>query len=123
MKLNEQIDAIYMLRERKKGLEAQLKEVKAEIEEASAELLTQLDDVGTTIGRGSLATASVTETIVPTIEDWGAVEEWVIENNGVYLLHRRVSAGPWKELMDAGEHVPGITTFTKRAISLRKLSD
>ena len=123
MKLDTLIDDLYMMRERKKGIEAQLKAVKAEIEDAMGVLLAQLDDVGTTIGRGSFATASVTETIVPTIEDWGLVEKYVLDNDAVYLLHRRVSSGPWKELTDTGEEVPGIRPFTKRAISLRKLSD
>jgi hypothetical protein len=123
MRLDEQIDKVFMMRERKRGLEAQLKKVKVQIEAASADLLVQLDKVGTTIGRGSFASASVTETTVPTIEDWGLVEQYVLDNDAVYLLHRRVSSGPWKELQDAGTDVPGIRPFTKRAISLRKLSD
>ena len=123
MKLSDRIDKIYMLREQKRGLEAQIKEVNARIEAENNELMRTLDDVGTPTARGELASATITETLVPKIEDWGQVEDYVLEHDAVYLLHRRVSAGPWKELLDTGEQVPGIVPFTKRAISLRKRGD
>ncbi len=123
MKINEKIDAMYMLRERKKGLKAQITEIDQEIAQCEAWLLTRLDEVGTTTAKGSLASVVATETILPRIEDWGEVSEWVMANDGVYLLHRRVSSGPWKELIDSGQTVPGIVPFTKKAIALRKLSD
>lgn len=121
MRIDDKIDEMFMLRERKKGLEAQVKEVGAEITACTEWLLAKYREVGTTTSRGALASATVTETVVPNIIDWGAVSEWIIENDGVYLVHRRVSAGPWKELMDAGTEVPGIESFTKTSISLRKL--
>lgn len=122
-KIDEMIDRMFMLREQKRGLEAQVKEVNSEIDDLQQELLARFRDVGTDYARGSLASASVTETIVPQIEDWGQVAEWVMENDALYLLHRRISSGPWKELRDAGTNVPGIEPFTKVAISLRRLGD
>ena len=123
MKLDETIDHMFMLREAKRGLEAQIKELKAEIKECEEALIQRYAEVGTITARGTLASATITETVVPHIEDWGAVEQYVLDNDAVYLLHRRVSAGPWKELLDAGDNVPGITPFTARAISLTKLRD
>jgi hypothetical protein len=123
MKLNDKIDEMFLLRERKRGLEGQVKEVNAEIAQCQEDLMRRLDEVGTATARGSMASIVITENVVPNIDDWGAVSEWVVENDAVYLLHRRVSAGPWKELMDAGQNVPGITPYTKRAISLTKLRD
>ena len=122
-KLDEKIDHMYALRDRKRGLEAQIKEISAEIAECNDWLLDKLKEVGTTTARGNLASATITESVVPNIEDWGAVSDWIIENDAVYLVHRRISAGPWKELMDAGTIVPGIAPYTKRAISLRKRGD
>jgi len=123
MKLDETIDHMFMLREAKRGLEAQIKELNAEIAECNDALIQRYAEVGTITARGTLASATVTETVVPKIEDWGAVEQYVLDNDAVYLLHRRVSAGPWKELLDAGDNVPGIVPFTKKAISLTKLRD
>lgn len=121
MKIDAKIDEMYLLREQKKGLEAQVKEVNAKIAACNDWLLDKLKEVGTTTARGQNASATITESIVPNIEDWGAVSDWIIENDGVYLVHRRISAGPWKELMDAGTVVPGIAPYTKTSISLRKL--
>jgi len=123
MKIDDKIDEMYMLRERKKGLEAQIKEVADDILKCQEWLLTRYKEVGTTTSRGKLASATVSESIVPNITDWGAISDWIIENDGVYLVHRRISAGPWKELLDAGTEVPGIEPYTKTTISLRKLKD
>lgn len=123
MKLDETIDHMFMLREAKRGLEAQIKELNAEIAECNEALIQRYAEVGTITARGTLASATITETVVPKIEDWGAVEQYVLDNDAVYLLHRRISAGPWKEILDMGETVPGITPFTKRSISLTKLRD
>lgn len=123
MKLDEKIDQMFMLREQKRGLEAQLKEVHIQISECQAELIARYKEVGTSTARGSLASATLTETLVPQIDDWGQVADWVMENDAVYLLHRRVSVGPWKELRDAGTEVPGIEPYTKVTISLRKIGD
>ena len=122
-KLNDEIDRAFMLRERKRGLEAQIKETNSEITECMEWLIKRYDDIGTTTARGKLASATLTETLVPRIEDWGLVQEWIMENDAMYLVYRRVSSGPWKELLDSGQVVPGITPFAKRAISLRKLGD
>jgi hypothetical protein len=122
-KIDEMIDSMFLLREQKRGLESQVKEVKAKISNLEQDLLTRFNEVGTNYARGSMASASVTESLVPQIDDWGQVAEWIMENDGLYLVHRRVSSGPWKELRDAGTEVPGIEPYTKVAISLRRLGD
>jgi hypothetical protein len=122
-KIDKMIDRMFLLREQKRGLEAQVKGVKDEIAQLQDDLLGRLDEVGTNYARGSLASASVTETLVPQIKDWGEVSQWVMDNDALYLLYRRVSAGPWKELRDAGTEVPGIEPYTKVAISLTRLGD
>jgi len=123
MKLNETIDEMFMLRERIRGLERQKKETEAQLEALSTQLMSRLNEVGTMYARGTLASATITEQVVPTIDDWGKVSEWVMENDAIYLLHRRISSGAWNELRDAGTDVPGIEPFTKRAVSLKKLGD
>ena len=123
MKLNNGIDQLFVLREERRKLEEQIKKINNEFKELHDELLKACDNAGTTTARGSLASVSVTETLVPKIEDWGLAAEWIIANDALYLCHRRISSGPWKELRDSGKNVPGITPYTKRAISLRKLGD
>lgn len=123
MKLNDKIDEMFMLRERKKGLEAQIKEINTELEQSQQWLIKRCDEVGTSTAKGSLASITITKTLLPNIEDWGEVSEWVMANDGIYLLHRRISSGPWRELLDSGQAVPGIVSYTKTAVALRKRSD
>jgi len=122
-KLNELIDQMNAKREAMRECRATEKQLKGQYDELELRLISTLDDVGTEYARGSTASATITEQTVPVIDDWGKVCEWIIDNDALYLVHRRVSSGPWKELQDAGQDVPGIEPFTKRGISLRKLSD
>jgi hypothetical protein len=40
-------------------------------------------------------------------------------NGALHLLQRRPATAAFRELQEAGEAVPGLEPFTKRAISLR----
>lgn len=120
-RIDEKIDEMFQLRERKREMESEIKAINADIEECTKWLLAKYQEVGTVTARGKLASATITEQLVPTIDDWGKVQDYVLENDALYLLHRRISSGAWKELIDTGEVVPGITPFTKKSISLRKL--
>lgn len=122
-KIDQMIDRMFSLREDKRILEAQVKRINEDISQLEQQLIARLGEVGTNYARGSLASASITESIVPQIDDWGLVAEWIKENDALYLVHRRISSGPWKELRDSGIDVPGIEPFTKVAISLRRLGD
>ena len=123
MRLDETIDKLFLLRETKRGLENQIKEVNTEIADLNDSLISKYDEIGTVTARGNYASATITESVVPTIDDWSLVQKYIMDNDALYLVHRRVSSGPWKELLDTGESVPGIVPFTKRSISLRKLGD
>lgn len=122
-KLNDMIDRMYSIKQEIKELDNQKKKLNVEFNNLQGMLLESYEDVGTDYARGALASATRTESLVPQIEDWGLVSDWIMENDGIYLCHRRVSSGPWKELQDAGTNVPGIIPYTKVAISLRKLGD
>ncbi len=121
MKLNQQIDTMYTLKLKKKIHEDTIKGINNEIKILEQGLLKRLDEVGTTTAKGTLASATIATSLLPQIDDWGLVSEWIMANDGLYLCHRRVSSGPWKELRNSGQHVPGITPYTKTSISLRKL--
>lgn len=66
-------------------------------------------------------TATITQEVLPTLEDFDALWEYIKENDAPHLLQRRVSAGAYRELQDAGVDIPGITPYVQRKISLRKI--
>ena len=123
MKLNEIIDNMYVIREAIRDTKQKLKEHEEDLKELKLEFQAKCAEAGTDYARGELASASLTEQVVPVIDDWGKVSEYIMENDALYLVHRRISAGPWKELLDMGDEVPGIEPFTKKDVSLRKLGD
>lgn len=115
------IDAYFTLREARRELEAKSKELKDQMDAIEATLLERFDKEEMTLGRGKLASASVTYQTQPNITDWEAFTEYLLKNEAVYLLQRRVAAAAYRELLEAGEEVPGVVPFTQRSISLRKL--
>lgn len=119
IKLDDMIDEMFLIRERKRELTKQLKAIEKESDLLQANLLIKMKEVGTDYARGKLASATITEQEVPTIDDWGKVSEWISENDAIYLLHRKVSSGAWTELRNAGTEIPGIEPFIKRTISLK----
>ena len=116
------IDDMFELRETKKDLETQVKEINEQMTLLEAELMSKLDDEKQTMGRGLAASASITSAVIPMVEDWETFGQYLIDNDALYLLQRRVAVRAYRELTDAGETIPGTTTFPKRTISLRKIS-
>ena len=117
------IDEMYSLREEKKLLENSINEVKEKMTLLEAQLLEKFDSEDSSMGRGKSASASIAETEVPAIEDWDTFEAYLQENDALYLLQRRIATRAYKELKNSGEMIPGVITFPKRTISLRKLSN
>lgn len=118
--LGEMIARMLELREQKKALEAQVKGINEEFDSLEAQLILLLDTQESTTVATKQGTATITETVVPVIADWDAFENYVITNGALHLLQRRPATAAFRELQEAGEAIPGLEPFTKRAISLRK---
>jgi len=119
--LGSKIDELYELRERKRELTAELKTVEELMDQLDASIQGDLNGLGLTLGRGTRASVSITETEVPSAVDWDDIYQWMKDNDAPYLLERRLSASAWRELKAAGELVPGTETFVRRKLSVRKV--
>ena len=84
------------------------------------ELLVRLDEQGMLKASTVDGTASITEVVMPMVQDWDAVYEHIQETGDFYLLQKRPAAAAFRELNDSGEKIPGIEPYTKQSISLRK---
>jgi len=115
------IDQYYELRDQLREAQAVEKEIKGQMDVLEEELIALYDAQGVTLCRGRRASASITEQDIPVVNDWEAFWDYVFENRAAHLLQKRVGAGSWQELRDAGELVPGTEVFTKRGISVRKI--
>lgn len=122
-RLDDIIDEMVIVRDKKRALEEQIKDLNKQLESLQGTYITRCREVGTEYARGTLGSATIVETVVPVIDDWDEVAEYIKENDALYLLHRRISSVAWKELRDMGEEIPGIEPFTKVSVSLRKAND
>jgi hypothetical protein len=116
------IDEMYELREEMQGYTSKAKKLKEQMDILEAAIINRLDVDETTMSRGKAASAILTETVVPKIDDWDEFYSYIQENEAFHLLQRRPSTAACRETLEAGEQIAGVSTFTKRAISLRKIT-
>lgn len=94
-------------------------QAKAAREEIDRKIIEILEEQGVDSTRTDVASVSISVTNHPNVDDWDAFAEYVVENNAVYLLQRRVSAKAVEELTAGGEAVPGVSFFVKKSLNLR----
>ena len=116
------IDEMYGLRNQKQDYESKAKKIKEQMDVLEIAIINRLDIDETTMSRGKTASAILTEQQIPKVEDWDAFYQYIQENEAFHLLQRRVSTAAARETLEAGETIAGVGTFTKRAISLRKIT-
>jgi hypothetical protein len=108
------------IRDEKRKIEERKKELNEEWRSLEFELLVRLDEQGMEKASTKDGTASINETILPQVVDWDAFYEHILEERAMHLLQRRPAAAAYRELLEAGEVVPGIEPYTQRTIGLRK---
>lgn len=120
MKLNELIDRIYDLKQQKKALDDEAKNIAAQVAELEAQALATMAEVGTDSAKSDAVRATVTTKQHASVTDWDALYAFILDNEAFYLLQRRVSEGAYRDMLAEGEELPGVEPFTKTTLSLRK---
>ena len=114
------INRLYEIREEMAELAKTEKVLRDEREVLKAQLIESYDSMGMTHSRTDKASATLTKTQVPVVKDWDALNEYILLNDALYLLQRRVNSAAYRELSDQGEELPGVSSFEKIDISIRK---
>lgn len=117
--LGNMIDNLKALKEEKKEIEEQLRQKVGEILAAEEELMDAMDAQGVKKSTGECATASISTTTVPNVENWDAFYEYIHENRFYHLLERRPSAVACRELFETKGFIPGVIPFNKRRLNVR----
>ena len=115
------IDQMSAVREKRRTLAAQDKELEDEISELEKQLIELMDAEGQTKATGHSASASISENMVFNTTDWNVFMAYLIKTKQGHLVQRRVSAPAVLELFTSKGVVPGLEPFTKRSINLRNL--
>lgn len=118
-----QIDALFDLREKKRALEEQIKDLNVLIEQKEGVLYETMDLEETTKGAGRKASISLGTSLVPQITDWDEYWKYIRRNNAFELLERRPAVAAWREHASRRKDgmVPGTVPFEKRKLTLRAL--
>lgn len=107
------------VREEKRELDRQSKECGARLDELKGLIYAKLDEQGVDRTSVNGITLSKSDTQVPNVTDWDALNQFILEQGMLVLLQRRVSGAAWKELLELGTEVPGIESFTKHDVNIR----
>lgn len=113
------IDQLHDLREKKRELEEQVKQLSGQMDELENALIAQMDTEGVTRSTGNLATVSITTSIKPSVEDWDAFYQYIHRHRYYHLLERRPSTTGCRELLETKGKVPGVVPFTQRKLNIR----
>lgn len=116
------IDGIWSLRESKRALEAQIKELEGKIAEKETALMERLDKEGADKATGKKASVSISETQVANIVDFDALAAFVKKTGYFHLFQRRVADTACRELWEQGKAIPGLEPFTKRRLNVRTVA-
>ncbi|MGZ5175377.1 MAG: hypothetical protein ACXWIS_14570 [Burkholderiales bacterium] len=118
LNLGELIDRASMVREEKRCLEAQVKDKARQLEAAEAQIIDALDKEGVRSSTGKLATASMSESVVPQVESWDSFYAFIAKHKYFHLLDRRPSVTGCRELFETKGKIPGVLPFVKRKLNL-----
>lgn len=119
MTLGELIERREQLRDQKRALTAELKAVDGELFGNEIEVLGALDAAGLEQAKIDGVTVTVSEQTMPNVEDWDAFYDFIRENDAFYMLQRRVSTGPYREMLQMEQDVPGVKPYVQRKINMR----
>lgn len=117
------IDDLWNLRETKRNLEAQVKELEERIAAREAQIIVRLDTERTDRASSTRASVSISENIVPNVVDWDEhMMKSVVGKKQIHLVERRPAVLACREIWEQGGKLPGLEPFTKRKLNLRTLN-
>lgn len=117
--IGQKIDSMFDLREKKRALDAQVKELEGQIKTFESELMEDMAAQGVDKMSGTKATVSITTSTVANVEDWNDFLAYVYKMKYGHLLQRRVSDPAYRELLGQGKKIPGVSPFTQERLNIR----
>tara|TARA_R110002051_G_scaffold314894_1_gene392483 strand:+ start:504 stop:875 length:372 start_codon:yes stop_codon:yes gene_type:complete len=85
-----------------------LKELKQKKNNLEAQLIAKMEGQGIDRTGNDRCTVSIKTEIVPTVEDWDALYKHILATGQFELLHKRVSASAYRELLSLDMELQGV---------------
>lgn len=114
-------DRLGQLQERRRAMERDIADIKAEEKRISDHLIAELPKADAMGIAGKTKRATVRTKDVPTVQDWSALHAYVRKKNEFSLLQRRVADAAVRERWEAGKKLPGIEPYRVVLVRLTDL--
>ncbi len=85
-----------------------LNEAKKELNELDSNIQAFMQEAGLNHIKVGDIRFELKEEVVPKVGDWDSFYQWIKNNDAFFLLHRRVSATAWRDLVESGEIPDGV---------------
>ena len=117
--LNDLISEVTKLRSQIKTVQAEEKLLKTQQRELESQISIRMQEQGLDKISNDVCTISLKNEIVPTVEDWDALHQHIIDTNQFELLQKRMSATAYRELITSGMDVPGVKSTELTRVNFR----
>ena len=118
-KLNDLLSEVTKLRSQIKTVQAEEKLLKTQQRELESQISIRMQEQGLDKISNDVCTISLKNEIVPTVEDWDALHQHIIDTNQFELLQKRMSATAYRELITSGMDVPGVKSTELTRVNFR----
>ena len=117
--INELINELADAREAINALDVKRKEFTRQKEDLESRLVAVMEDQGIDRTANDRATISVKTETMPSAEDWDQIYRHILSTEQFELLHRRLSAQAFREVLSLGQSIPGIRSTEVVRINYR----
>jgi hypothetical protein len=105
---DELIEQLASIKDQKEALATQTSELNKQEEYVEGLLISYLQGQGLQKASSARGTASIKEDRVPSIVDWKKALDYIIKRKEFQLLTKKVNSAGWREMVEAGQDVPGV---------------
>ena len=117
--LNELLNKSADLRSKIRELGEQTKVFNIDLNICQAAIIKELEEQGVDRVGNDVCTISIRKEIVPKVEDWDQVYDYLLRTKQFELLHRKMTATAYRELQTSGIEVPGVKPMELTRINFR----
>lgn len=119
--LNTLITQMSELRAKKKVAEFAVKEIDKQINMIEMGIFGALDGLELMEAKNPAGMkVTITESVVPKVEDWDRFHEHIRETGDFFLLQRRAAVKTCRESFEMGRVLPGVMPMTLRKLTFKE---
>lgn len=118
-KLAKSLSQLLAFKKQLRKLEAQQAPIKKKMEDLANQVIQRYSEDDLTSVKTKGGTVTRIQQVVPQLDDFTAFFEWITKNNAPELLHKRVTQDAWRERVENGETIPGVSPFTRISLQIR----